>query len=174
MNRPLRRLRFEFRSSKPLHQREHRAATMRALPHSRRTSFRLDGIDIAPGGTICSSCRRAAGDGTYVVDCLRSRRSGCAQSHAEAHAKGSGAGTHRLSQSSVFVCCGGVILPAERHAAIGEVNDSVIGDGNAMGVAGQVMKDVLRPPNGGLAYTTQSWRKSERRKERNADSFSNG
>ncbi len=38
----------------------------------------------------------------------------------------------------------GVILPAERHAAIGEVNDSMIGDGNAMGVAGQVMKDVLR------------------------------
>src|SRR3954453_1088581 len=38
----------------------------------------------------------------------------------------------------------GVILPAERHEAIGEVNDSVIGDGDTMGVAGQIMKNVLR------------------------------
>ena len=38
----------------------------------------------------------------------------------------------------------GVILPAERHEAIGEVNDSMIGDGGTMGVAGQVMENVLR------------------------------
>src|SRR4051812_23017073 len=37
-----------------------------------------------------------------------------------------------------------VILPAERHEAIGEVNDSMIGDSDTMGVAGQVMKNVLR------------------------------
>src|SRR5437763_14198103 len=37
-----------------------------------------------------------------------------------------------------------VILPAERHKAIGEVNDSMVGDGDTMGVAGQVRKNVLR------------------------------
>ena len=37
-----------------------------------------------------------------------------------------------------------VILPAKCHKAIGEVNDSMIGDGDAMGVAGQVMKSMLR------------------------------
>ena len=37
-----------------------------------------------------------------------------------------------------------VILPAERDLAIGEVNNPMIGDGDAMRVAGQVMKNVLR------------------------------
>src|SRR4051794_20155347 len=47
----------------------------------------------------------------------------------------------------VAVC---VVLPAERHEVIGEVNDSMIGDGDAMGVACQVMKDVLRAAEGRL------------------------
>ena len=38
----------------------------------------------------------------------------------------------------------GVILPAERHLTIGEINEPMIGDGDAMGVAGQIMKNVLR------------------------------
>src|ERR1700751_772157 len=38
----------------------------------------------------------------------------------------------------------GVILPAESHLTVSEVYDPVIGDGDAMGVAGQVVKDVLR------------------------------
>lgn len=38
----------------------------------------------------------------------------------------------------------GVIFPAERHLIIGEVYEPVIGDGDAMGVAGKVMKNVLR------------------------------
>jgi hypothetical protein len=38
----------------------------------------------------------------------------------------------------------GVIFPAERHLTIGEVYKPVIGDGDAMGVTGQVGKDVLR------------------------------
>jgi hypothetical protein len=37
-----------------------------------------------------------------------------------------------------------VILPAERDLAIGEGNDPVVGDGDTMCVAGQVMKNVLR------------------------------
>ena len=65
----------------------------------------------------------------------------------------------------------GVIFPAERHLTIGEVYEPVVGDGDAMRVACQVMKNVLRAADGGLAYTTQSWRKSVRRKEWNARSF---
>jgi len=38
----------------------------------------------------------------------------------------------------------GVVLPAERHVAISKVDDPVVGDGNAVGVAGQVLKNVLR------------------------------
>ena len=37
-----------------------------------------------------------------------------------------------------------IILPAERDLAIGKGNDPMVGDGDAMCVAGQVMKDVLR------------------------------
>jgi len=37
-----------------------------------------------------------------------------------------------------------VILPPERHLIIGEVYEPMIGDGDAMGVAGQAMKNVLR------------------------------
>ena len=38
----------------------------------------------------------------------------------------------------------GIIFPAERHLTIGEVHKPVIGDGDAMGVTGQVVKDVPR------------------------------
>ena len=37
-----------------------------------------------------------------------------------------------------------IILPAKRHLSIGKVYDPMIGDGDAVGVAGQVMEDVLR------------------------------
>ena len=41
-----------------------------------------------------------------------------------------------------------VILPAERHLTIGQVHEPVVGDGNAMGVASQIMKNVLRAAEG--------------------------
>lgn len=37
-----------------------------------------------------------------------------------------------------------VVLPPESDVAICEGNNPVVGDGNAMCVAGQIMKDVLR------------------------------
>jgi hypothetical protein len=37
-----------------------------------------------------------------------------------------------------------IILPAKCDLAIGKGNDPMVGDSNAMCVAGQVMKDVLR------------------------------
>ena len=42
----------------------------------------------------------------------------------------------------------GIILPAKSDLTIGEVYDPVIGDGDAMGVAGQIMKNVLRTTEG--------------------------
>ena len=44
----------------------------------------------------------------------------------------------------------GIILPAERHLTMGEVYEPAIGDGDAMGVAGQAMKNVLRAAEGRL------------------------
>ena len=38
----------------------------------------------------------------------------------------------------------GVIFPAEGNCIIGEVDEPVVGDSDAMGVAGQVMKNVPR------------------------------
>ena len=37
-----------------------------------------------------------------------------------------------------------IILPAKSNLAIGEGNNPMIGDGDPMGVSGQIMKDVLR------------------------------
>jgi hypothetical protein len=58
-----------------------------------------------------------------------------------------------------LLCCDGhqllfaavsVILPAKRHLTISEVYEPVIGDGDAMDVASQVMKNVLRAAEGRL------------------------
>ena len=38
----------------------------------------------------------------------------------------------------------GIIFPAEGDHAIGKVDDPVVGDGDAMGVAGQVVEDMFR------------------------------
>ncbi len=43
-----------------------------------------------------------------------------------------------------------VILPAEGNPTVGEGYDSVVGNGNAMCVASQVMKDVQRTSEGRL------------------------
>ena len=50
-----------------------------------------------------------------------------------------GCDSHQLLFAAVSI-----IFPAERYLTIGEVDEPMIGDGDAMGVAGQVMKDVLR------------------------------
>lgn len=41
-----------------------------------------------------------------------------------------------------------VVLPAEGDLAVGKVHNSVVGDGDAMRVAGQVMKDMFGPAEG--------------------------
>ena len=52
-----------------------------------------------------------------------------------------------------LICCDGhqllfaavgVILPAERYLSSGEADQTMVGDGDTVGVAGQVMKHVLR------------------------------
>jgi len=42
-----------------------------------------------------------------------------------------------------FLVLVGIVFPAESDLAIGKAHDPVVGDGNAMRVAGQVMKDVF-------------------------------
>ncbi len=37
-----------------------------------------------------------------------------------------------------------IVFPAERDLAIGEVDDPVVGDGDTMGVAGQVLQNMFR------------------------------
>lgn len=41
-----------------------------------------------------------------------------------------------------------VIFPAERDMVIGDLGQSVVGDGNAMGVAAEITKDMVRPAKG--------------------------
>src|SRR5229473_8124164 len=38
-----------------------------------------------------------------------------------------------------------VVLPAERHVVIGHLDQAMVGDGDAMSVAGQIVQYVLRP-----------------------------
>jgi hypothetical protein len=68
----------------------------------------------------------------------------------------------------------GVIFPAERDLTIGEVDAPMIGDSDAMGVAGQVLKDVLRTAERRFGVDDRILVKSERRKQRNARSCSRG
>jgi hypothetical protein len=44
----------------------------------------------------------------------------------------------------------GIVFPTESDFAIGKVHDSVVGDGDAMRVAGQVMKDAFKSTEGPL------------------------
>ena len=44
----------------------------------------------------------------------------------------------------------GVILPAKTHRGIGDREQSVVGDSDAMSVAGQIVKDVFCSAEGGL------------------------
>ena len=44
-----------------------------------------------------------------------------------------------------------VVLPLEGDRAVGEVEQAVVGDRHSMGVAAEVLQDLLRAPNGGLA-----------------------
>ena len=44
----------------------------------------------------------------------------------------------------------GIVFPAESDLAVGKVHDPVIGDGDAMRVAGQIMEDMFGPAEGPL------------------------
>lgn len=55
-----------------------------------------------------------------------------------------------LARKSHDSCLAGmrVVLPAETHGGVSDGEQAMIGDGNAMGVAGQIVKDVFRSPEG--------------------------
>ena len=43
-----------------------------------------------------------------------------------------------------------IVSPAEGDAIVGEAHEAMVGDGDAMGVAGQVVENLLVLPKGGL------------------------
>jgi hypothetical protein len=50
-------------------------------------------------------------------------------------------GRDRHQPLLAFTC---VVFPAERYFAVSDINDPMVGDGGAVGVPGQILKDVLR------------------------------
>jgi hypothetical protein len=48
----------------------------------------------------------------------------------------------------VAVC---VVSPAERDQAVVEGDEAMVGDGDAVGISGQVVQNLFRSPKGGLA-----------------------
>ena len=116
---------------------------MRALPDSRGTRLRLDGIDVARRSHLQQLPAERQQSLTAAISQVTEE--------ADAH-KAMGKHMEKEAAQKLFCCdrhqllfaAVSVIFPAERHLTIGEVDEPVIGDGNAMGVAGQVMKDVLR------------------------------
>jgi len=47
-----------------------------------------------------------------------------------------------------------IVLPSKRDRVVGDVHEPMIGDGDAVGVAREVVQHVRGLPKGGLAYTT--------------------
>jgi hypothetical protein len=44
----------------------------------------------------------------------------------------------------------GIVLPAERNAIVLEGHKTMVGDGDAVGIAGQIVENVFCPAEGGL------------------------
>ena len=142
MNPSFCRLRLELANSKAL-QQEHGSATTWTLPQHCRTGLRLSSI-------------RTAGRRGHPQQLSREGQQGLASTVGQ---KAEEAATHnamrehmqkkaaqkllgRYGHQLLFAAVG-VILPAERHLTVGEVHEPVVGDGDAMGIAGQIMKNVL-------------------------------
>lgn len=60
-----------------------------------------------------------------------------------------------------------IVFPAEGHLRIRYLDQAMVRDRDAVRIAGQIMEHMFRSPKGFLAYTTQSWRNSVRRKAAN-------
>jgi hypothetical protein len=43
-----------------------------------------------------------------------------------------------------------IVLPQESDLAVREIDQPVVGDGDAMGIAGQLLQNMLRPTKGPL------------------------
>src|SRR5208337_3355987 len=67
-----------------------------------------------------------------------------------------------------------VVLPTKGDAIAIYREEAMIRDGHSMGIAGQVLKHVLRSAKGSLGITTQSSRNRVRKKAANAFSLANG
>ena len=56
-----------------------------------------------------------------------------------------------LDRHHSLVISVGIISPAEGDLVVGEGDQAMVGDGDAVSVAGEIAEDMMGPPNGGLA-----------------------
>ncbi len=79
------------------------------------------------------------------------RRNGCGQSREAEHGEGSAAETpgQRGSSFSSY-CCVCIIFPAEGDLIMLEGHKTVVGDGNAMSIAGKITQHMRGTAEGGL------------------------
>ena len=78
------------------------------------------------------------------VGSQESRRTEYARSH-EARCEGeNGEGTPPPLRSSASACLCAHVFPTERHSPISDLDDPVVGDGNAVRIAGEILENVLR------------------------------
>ena len=139
---PFHRLRVEFLSGESLDE-HHQLATARAPPYSLRTGFGLHGIGTA---------QRSHSQQLLAERQQRLAAAVC-QEAEEADAYKAMWKHMEKKAAQKLLCCHchqflfaavGVILPAESDLTIGEVDEPMVGNRDAMCVAGQIMKDVLR------------------------------
>ena len=135
-------LRIEFLSREPL-DKDHRLATTRASPYSPGRGMGLNGI-------------RSSGNGHPQQLSAEWQQSFAAPVREEAEEPNADeAGRKHMEKEATqelvssdghhfLFAAVGIVFPAERDLTIDEVDDPMVGDGNAVGVAGQVMKNVLR------------------------------
>ena len=112
---------------------------------------RFDGIDgnegrreqLASAGDVLGTF--AGGEQTIVADAVEA----CGQHvHEEAADELVHGERHHLVALAAFEP---VVLPLEGDALVVACEQAAIGDGNAMGVAGEIAQDFLRPAEGALA-----------------------
>jgi hypothetical protein len=83
----------------------------------------------------------AVGEEAVVADADEALREGVEEEAAHELGKRKGERTSSLAA---------VVLVAEGHHLVVHVQESVVGDGDAVGVAGEVLEDILRPLEGRL------------------------
>jgi hypothetical protein len=57
----------------------------------------------------------------------------------------------RLNRHQSLAICVGIVSPAESDLIVGEGDQAMVGDGDAVSIAGEIAEDMMRTAEGGLA-----------------------